>query len=59
MDELQRRTETRSTTMHDASYERAIRLLTSSEAKKAFAIDHEPDKRGISPLLAANFSRSR
>jgi len=44
VDELQRRTETRSTTMHDASYERAFRLLTSSEAKKAFAIDHEPDK---------------
>lgn len=44
VDELQRRTETRSTTQHDASYERAFRLLTSSEAKKAFAIDQEPDK---------------
>ena len=43
VDELQRRTETRSTTSHDASYERAFRLLTSSEAKRAFAIDAEPD----------------
>jgi hypothetical protein len=43
VDELQRRTETRSTTMHDASYERAFRLLTSSEAKRAFAIDQEPE----------------
>jgi hypothetical protein len=43
VDELQRRTETRSTTSHDASYERAFRLLTSSEAKRAFAIDQEPD----------------
>jgi hypothetical protein len=44
VDELQRRTETRSTTMHDAAYERAFRLLTSPEAKKAFDLSREPDK---------------
>ncbi|HEX4607256.1 MAG TPA: DUF1501 domain-containing protein [Urbifossiella sp.] len=43
IDELQRRTETRTTTAHDSSYERAFRLLTSSEAKRAFAIDTESD----------------
>src|SRR5438874_10418770 len=44
VDELQRRTETRSTTMHDAAYERAFRLLTSPEAKKAFDLSREPGK---------------
>jgi hypothetical protein len=44
VDELQRRTETRSTQMHDASYERAFRLLTSPEAKKAFDLSAENDK---------------
>ena len=43
VDELQRRTETRSTQMHDASYERAFRLLTSPEAKKAFDLTKEKD----------------
>jgi len=41
VDELQRRTESLSTQMHDASYERAFRLLTSSEAKRAFDLDSE------------------
>ncbi len=44
VDELQRRTETRSTQAHDASYERAFRLLTSTEAKKAFDLKAENDK---------------
>src|SRR4051812_12697353 len=44
VDELQRRTETRSTQMHDASYERAFRLLTSTSAKRAFNLAEEPDK---------------
>ena len=43
IDELQRRTETRTTTAHDSSYERAFRLLTSSQAKRAFAISTESD----------------
>ena len=30
--------------MHDASYERAFRLLTSSEAKRAFALDQSSDQ---------------
>src|SRR6478609_1848168 len=34
VDELQRRTETRSTTMHDSAYQKAFRLLTSPEAKR-------------------------
>ena len=33
---LQRRTESRSTQMHESSYERAFRLLTSQRAKEAF-----------------------
>jgi hypothetical protein len=44
LDDLQRRTETRSTQMHDSSYERAFRLLTSPKAKKAFDISREDDK---------------
>jgi hypothetical protein len=44
VDELQRRVETQSTQMHDASYERAFRLLTSTEAKKAFDLKAENDK---------------
>lgn len=43
VDELQRRTETRSTQMHDSSYERAFRLLTSPKAKKAFDLAQEKD----------------
>jgi Protein of unknown function (DUF1501) len=44
VDELQRRTESRSSQMHDASYQRAFRLLTSPEAKKAFDLKAETDK---------------
>ena len=44
VDDLQRRTESRSTTMHDSAYERAFRLLTSPDAKKAFDLSKEPDK---------------
>ncbi len=44
VDELQRRTESYSTQMHDASYQRAFRLLTSPEAKKAFDLKAETDK---------------
>ncbi len=43
IDDLQRRTETYSTQMHDASYERAFRLLTSPTAKKAFDLNQESD----------------
>ncbi|HJZ56089.1 MAG TPA: DUF1501 domain-containing protein [Gemmataceae bacterium] len=43
VDDLQRRTETRTTTMHDAAYERAFRLLTSTEAKRAFNLGEEKD----------------
>jgi hypothetical protein len=43
LDELQRRTETRSTQMLDSSYERAFRLLTSPKAKKAFDLTQEKD----------------
>jgi hypothetical protein len=43
LDEIQKRTETRSTQMHDSSYERAFRLLTSPKAKKAFDINLEKD----------------
>jgi hypothetical protein len=42
IDDLQRRTETQTTQMHDASYERAFRLLTSPSAKKAFDLNQEP-----------------
>ena len=44
IDELQRRTESKSTQSHDASYERAMRLLTSTAAKKAFDLSAETDK---------------
>jgi hypothetical protein len=43
VDELQRRTETRSTTRHDSAYDRAFRLLTSPKAKKAFDLNLEKD----------------
>lgn len=43
LDNLQRRTESRSTQMHDSSYERAFRLLTSSRAKEAFDLTKETD----------------
>jgi hypothetical protein len=43
IDELQKRTETASTTGHDAAYERAFRLLTSPKAKKAFDLAQEKD----------------
>lgn len=42
VDDLQRRTETKTTTLHDAAYQRAFRLLTSPEAKKAFNLADEP-----------------
>ncbi len=41
LDQLQRRTETRSTSMHDSSYGRAFRLLTSQRAKEAFDLSLE------------------
>ena len=41
LDDLQRRTETRSTQMHDSSYDRAFRLLTSQRAKDAFNLNLE------------------
>src|SRR5262245_9028475 len=44
LDELQRRTETHSTKMHDTAYERAFRLLTSPKAKEAFNLNREDDK---------------
>ncbi|MBX9681485.1 MAG: DUF1501 domain-containing protein [Gemmataceae bacterium] len=44
LDEIQRRTETRSTQMHDSSYERAFRLLTSQSAKDAFNLGRETDR---------------
>jgi hypothetical protein len=44
IDQLQRRTETRTTQMYDSSYERALRLLTSPKAKEAFDLSKEPDK---------------
>jgi hypothetical protein len=44
LDGLQRRTETRSTQMHDSSYERAFTLLTSQRAKEAFELAREPDR---------------
>jgi hypothetical protein len=43
LDEIQRRTETRSTQAHDIAYERAFRLLTSPKAKEAFDLNKEPD----------------
>jgi Protein of unknown function (DUF1501) len=44
LDELQRRTETRSTQMHDASYEGALRLLTSARAREAFDLAKETER---------------
>jgi hypothetical protein len=44
IDELQRRTETRSTQMHDSAYARAFRLLTSPKAKEALDLNKETDK---------------
>src|SRR5947209_19107650 len=41
LDQLQRRTESQSTLMHDSAYERAFRLLTSRRAKEAFDLNHE------------------
>ena len=43
LDDLQRRTETGSTQMHDTAYQRAFRLLTSPEAKEAFDLSEEKD----------------
>ncbi len=44
VDRLQKNSESTTTQMHDASYERAFRLLTSPEAKKAFNLQAEDDK---------------
>jgi hypothetical protein len=44
IDQLQRRSETRSTQMHDSSYQRALRLLTSPKAKEAFDLTRESDQ---------------
>ncbi len=44
LDTLQRRTETRSTQMHDSSYTRAFNLLTSQRAKDAFDLARENDR---------------
>jgi hypothetical protein len=44
LDGLQRRTESRSTQMHDSSYERAFTLLTSQRAKEAFDLARETDR---------------
>jgi len=44
LDQLQRRTETRSTQMHDSSYDNAFRLLTSQRAKDAFDLNRENDR---------------
>jgi hypothetical protein len=44
LDELQRRTETGSTQMHDSAYARAFRLLTSPKAKEAFDLNREKDQ---------------
>jgi uncharacterized protein (DUF1501 family) len=43
VDELQRRAESRTTQSHDASYDRAFRLLTSTEAKKGLDLAAEKD----------------
>jgi hypothetical protein len=43
LDDLQRKSESGSTRMHDSSYERAFRLLTSPRAKKAFNLNLEKD----------------
>ena len=39
VDELQKHTESRAVGEHDAAYQRAFRLLTSPEAKRAFNLD--------------------
>lgn len=44
LDDLQRRTESHSTQMHESSYQRAFRLLTSPAAKQAFDLTRESDK---------------
>jgi hypothetical protein len=44
VDELQKHTESRAVGEHDAAYQRAFRLLTSPEAKRAFNLDDEADK---------------
>ncbi len=44
LDALQRRTETRSTQMHESAYERAFTLLTSQRAKEAFDLARETDR---------------
>jgi Protein of unknown function (DUF1501) len=41
LDQLQRRTESRSTQFHDSSYDRAFRLLTSQRARDAFDLNQE------------------
>jgi uncharacterized protein (DUF1501 family) len=41
VDELQKHTEARAVGEHDAAYQRAFRLLTSPEAKRAFNLDDE------------------
>ncbi|MSQ93851.1 MAG: DUF1501 domain-containing protein [Gemmataceae bacterium] len=42
LDQLQRRTESRTTQTHDSSYDRAFRLLTSQRARDAFDLNLEP-----------------
>ena len=44
LDDLQRRSESRSTAMHESSYDRAFQLLTSPKAKETFNLDREPAK---------------
>src|ERR1051325_1280000 len=41
LDQLQRRTESNSTQMHDSSYDRAFRLLTSQRARDAYDLNLE------------------
>lgn len=44
LDDLQRRSETRSTQGYDSSYDRAFRLLTSRSARDSFDLSREPDR---------------
>ncbi len=44
IDNLQRRTETKTTKQFDTAYERAFSLLTSPETKKSFDLNEEPGK---------------
>jgi hypothetical protein len=44
LDELQRRTETKTTRQRETAYSRAFNLLTSPETKRAFDLNEEPDK---------------